>query len=116
MAVASPTISNTNHKNFGLAKSLSFNGRGILVPSMICGLCQKSLSYRKELNFDQTIVVWSCSHCFHSSCIKSAEVSDICPQCRLKAVPFPVVKKLQTSNLEQLYSSTHLRPDLEGHF
>ncbi|KAJ8948855.1 hypothetical protein NQ318_013508 [Aromia moschata] len=80
--------------HYGLAKSLSLNGKGILVSNILCGLCQKSFLYKKELESDQTVVVWSCGHLFHSTCIKAAEVTDVCPHCRLKAVPFPTAKKI----------------------
>lgn len=101
----------------GLAKYLANNGRGVSVSNLTCYLCQKSLSYRKELDNDHVAVVWSCGHCFHSSCVKAAEISNTCPQCRLKAVQLPPVKKTKVYDLQHHHQvNVQVRPDLEGHF
>ncbi|KAJ8915765.1 hypothetical protein NQ315_004577 [Exocentrus adspersus] len=99
----------------GLAKCLFSSGRGILVANLVCNSCQKSLTYRKELETAESIAVWSCGHCFHSSCVKAAEVKNTCPSCQLKAVLLKVAKKSDAS-LKDPYSNLNIRPDLEGHF
>lgn len=80
-----------------------------------CNLCQKSLSYKKELEIFQSAVIWSCGHCFHAVCFKTAEVSNICPQCRIKGSPAQSIKKVAEVNAPMNYKE-RVRPDLEGHF
>lgn len=92
------------------------NGRGVTISNLTCSLCQKSLSFRKELENEQSYVVWSCGHCFHSNCFKAAEASNICPQCRLKAEPLSLLKKSKEINHNSVLSNLQYRPDLEGHF
>ncbi|CAH0546236.1 unnamed protein product [Brassicogethes aeneus] len=98
----------------GLAKSLAAGGRGLSVSSLTCKLCQKSATVQKELETDHSIRVWSCGHCFHLSCLKAAEVNDLCPQCHVKGTLLPAIKQVKTSNSSQEPSRS--RPDLEGHF
>lgn len=98
----------------GLARALSTNRKGVSVYILICGLCQKSLSYRKELENVQSAVVWCCGHCFHTSCFRAAEVANMCPQCRTKGTPAAAIKKSTESS--SLSPKAGVRPDLEGHF
>ncbi|CAH1179624.1 unnamed protein product [Phaedon cochleariae] len=105
-----------NDLHFGLVKSLSLHGKGTSVSNLTCLLCQKSLMFRKELETDQSTIVWSCGHCYHLSCIKAAEANEACPQCRLKAIPLPVMKKPGVDSFKTSNYKTQCRPDLEGHF
>lgn len=99
----------------GLAKSLFSSGKGTLISNLVCSSCQKSLTFKKELENSETVSVWSCGHCFHLSCVRAADVKNICPQCRLRAVLLPV-KKSSVNNWEDFNSNINFRPDLEGHF
>lgn len=99
----------------GLARTLTTNRKCVSVYFLTCNLCQKSLSYRKELENVQSVVVWGCGHCFHFDCFKAAETNDTCPQCRTKGALISAIKKTaETNNI--INSATGLRPDLEGHF
>ncbi|KAF7265925.1 hypothetical protein GWI33_020668 [Rhynchophorus ferrugineus] len=100
--------------HYKLAKTLHSNGKGVCVSNLTCNLCQKSLSYRKELQTPLSIHVWGCGHSFHSNCVKFSESNDCCLICRKKATQFPKVKKEVTKS--QHRGKTILRPDLEGHF
>ncbi|XP_030753791.1 vacuolar protein sorting-associated protein 8 homolog [Sitophilus oryzae] len=97
-----------------LAKKLHANGKGVSVSNLTCNLCQKSLSYRKELQTSLSIHVWSCGHCFHTNCVRASESNDACLICRTKAKLYPKAKK--DSNKNQYRGRSILRPDLEGHF
>lgn len=98
-----------------MARALSTNRKGVSVFYLNCYLCQKSLSSKKELENVQSITVWSCGHCFHTGCFKSAEVSNMCPQCRMKGSAATAIKKSTETNI-LMNSKAHVRPDLEGHF
>ncbi|KAG5874977.1 hypothetical protein JTB14_026378 [Gonioctena quinquepunctata] len=102
--------------HYGLVKCLSKNRRGTSVTDLTCSLCLKSLLFRKELDTNQSTSIWSCGHCYHSSCIKAAETNNTCPKCRLKAVFLPEVKNSLAGPQDPSSVSIKYRPDLEGHF
>ncbi|RZC37353.1 vacuolar protein sorting-associated protein 8 -like [Asbolus verrucosus] len=98
-----------------LAKSLSWNGRGISVSNVGCKLCRKPLATRKDIGGEQSIAVWGCGHCFHVACLKMGENDTACPQCRVKATHVPVGKAVAAKKRTN-GATSHMRPDLEGHF
>lgn len=81
--------------------------------SLICNLCQKSVSVQKELETDRNVVVWGCGHCFHSSCINASEANGLCPQCRMNGT---LLRAVKTKDITFSQVKPHTRPNLEGHF
>ncbi|CAG9761725.1 unnamed protein product [Ceutorhynchus assimilis] len=96
-----------------LAKSLHQSGKGVSITKLTCNLCQKSLSYKKEL--DANICIWGCGHLFHSQCFSASDSADFCPVCRRTGKLLPKVKK-EIEKIHYNGRNNMLRPDLEGHF
>lgn len=97
-----------------LAKTFHQNGKGVSVRKLTCDLCQKSFSYRKEVDTNMSICVWGCGHSFHFQCISASDSNDLCPVCRRKGKLLPKMKKILEKSPYR--GKTTLRPDLEGHF
>ncbi|KAH1010884.1 vacuolar protein sorting-associated protein 8 homolog isoform X1 [Dendroctonus ponderosae] len=100
--------------HYQLAKTFQQNGKGVSIRKLTCDLCQKSFSYRKEVDTNMSICVWGCGHSFHSQCIGASDSNDFCPVCRRIGKPLPKMKKILEKSPYR--GKTILRPDLEGHF